>query len=100
KFDFKKANVQTVHNELIKDKRFVLVGRGLYALAEWGFEPGTVKDVLVGLLKKHGPMSKEEIIAKTAAVRFVKPNTIVLNLQDRKYFQKDGKGFYKLVKEA
>src|SRR3989344_1608948 len=40
----KRAHPQTVHNELIKDPRFVLVGRGLYALTEWGFEPGTVSD--------------------------------------------------------
>ncbi len=100
RFDSKKANIQTVHNELIKDKRFVLVGRGLYALSEWGYEAGTVKDVLADLLKKNGPMTKEKIIAKTAEVRFVKPNTVLLNLQDKKLFQKDEKGFYKLVERA
>ena len=97
KFDSKKANVQTVHNELIKDKRFVLVGRGLYALSEWGYEAGTVKDVLASILKKHGPMEKDKIIAKTAEVRFVKPNTIILNLQDKKLFKKDEKGLYTLI---
>ena len=97
KFDSKKANVQTVHNELIKDKRFVLVGRGLYALSEWGYEAGTVKDVLTTLLKKHGPMDKDKIIAKTAEVRFVKPNTVILNLQDKKLFKKDEKGLYALI---
>ena len=100
KFDSKKANVQTVHNELIKDKRFVLVGRGLYALSEWGYENGTVKDVMVRILKKHGSLPKDKIIAKTAEVRFVKPNTILLNLQDKSFFLKDERGFYKLVKEA
>lgn len=100
RFDSKRANVQTVHNELIKDKRFVLVGRGLYALSEWGYQAGTVKEVVANLLKKYGPMSRDKIIAKTAEVRFVKPNTILLNLQDKKLFQKDEKGFYKLVKEA
>lgn len=97
KFDSKKANVQTVHNELIKDKRFVLVGRGLYALSEWGYEAGTVKDVLTVILKKHGPMEKDKIIAKTAEVRFVKPNTVILNLQDKKLFKKDEKGLYTLI---
>ncbi|TSC90070.1 MAG: hypothetical protein G01um10142_468 [Parcubacteria group bacterium Gr01-1014_2] len=97
RFDLKKANVQTVHNELIKDKRFVLVGRGLYALSEWGYEAGTVKDVLASILKKHGPMEKDKIIAKTAEVRFVKPNTIILNLQDKKLFKKDEKGLYTLI---
>ena len=97
KFDLKRANFQTVHNELIKDKRFVLVGRGLYALSEWGYEAGTVKDVLVSILKKHGPMNREKVIARAAEVRFVKPNTIVLNLQDKKHFKKDEKGLYCLV---
>lgn len=97
KFDSKKANFQTVHNELIKDKRFVLVGRGLYALSEWGYEAGTVKDVLVSILKKHGPMDREKVIAKTAEVRFVKPNTILLNLQDKRFFKKDEKGLYCLI---
>lgn len=35
----KKAHTATTHNELIKDERFVLVGRGLYALTEWGILP-------------------------------------------------------------
>jgi len=99
-FDSKKANFQTVHNELIKDKRFVLVGRGLYALSEWGFEAGTVKDVLMSILKKHGPMAREKIIAKTVEARFVKPNTIVLNLQDKKLFKKDKDGFYSLIERS
>ncbi|HNX11083.1 MAG TPA: sigma factor-like helix-turn-helix DNA-binding protein [bacterium] len=34
-FDSKKANAGTVHNELILDDRYELVGRGLYALKEW-----------------------------------------------------------------
>ncbi len=100
KFDFKRANTQTVHNELIKDKRFVLVGRGLYALSEWGYQAGTVKDVLADILKKHGPMTKEKIIARTTEARFVKPNTIVLNLQDKKFFKKDEKGFYSLIERV
>jgi len=35
KFDNKKANAATVHNELILDERYVLVSRGTYALKEW-----------------------------------------------------------------
>lgn len=34
-FDRKKANAGTVHNELILDDRYELVGRGLYGLKEW-----------------------------------------------------------------
>jgi DNA-directed RNA polymerase delta subunit len=33
KFD-KKVNPATCHNELIRDKRFILVGRGIYGLKE------------------------------------------------------------------
>jgi len=87
---------QTVHNELIKDPRFVLIGRGLYALSEWGYEPGTVKDVLVQILKDRGQaMYKEEILGLISERRFVKPNTIFLNLQNRNYFKKvDGDKYY------
>jgi hypothetical protein len=34
-FDHKKANPATVHNELILDARYELVGRGRYGLKEW-----------------------------------------------------------------
>ena len=100
KFDSKKVNVQTVHNELIKDKRFVLVGRGMYALAEWGYKAGTVKDVLVDILKSHGkPLPRVDLIAKVGAVRMVKENTILLNLQDSGTFTKDENGHYHLRKK-
>lgn len=89
---------QTVHNELIKDPRFVLIGRGLYALADWGYEPGTVKDVLVQIFKDAGgPMPKEEVLRLISERRFVKPNTIFLNLQNRNYFKKLEGGKYYLA---
>lgn len=100
-FDKKKANPQTVHNELIKDNRFVLVGRGKYALCEWGYEAGTVKDIMVNILRKHGkPLAKGTLVGRVLAARMVKPNTVLLNLQDRKVFRKDAKGFYTLAREA
>ncbi|MDP2638822.1 MAG: sigma factor-like helix-turn-helix DNA-binding protein [Candidatus Azambacteria bacterium] len=85
----RKAHPQTVHNELIKDSRFVLVGRGTYVLADWGYEPGTVRDVLVSMLKdeKDG-LTKSEIIEQVKAKRLVKENTIILNLQNKKVFKK------------
>ncbi|MDO8655027.1 MAG: sigma factor-like helix-turn-helix DNA-binding protein [bacterium] len=87
--------VQTVHNELIKDKRFVLVGRGKYALSEWGAEPGTVKDVIVGILKgKAQPMKKDAIIQEVLRLRQVKTSTVLLNLQDRSRFAKDEQDRY------
>ncbi len=96
-FDHKKVNIQTVHNELIKDKRFVLVGRGMYALAEWGYQPGTVKDVLVSILKdSSGPLSRADLVTKVKNARLVKENTIVLNLQDSSTFVRNGDGTYTL----
>jgi hypothetical protein len=94
----RKAHPQTVHNELIKDKRFILVGRGLYGLAEWGYEPGTVRDVIVSVLKEAGKaIPKEEIVARVLKKRFVKENTILLNLQSKNIFKKTGEGHYTLV---
>lgn len=90
----KKAHIATTHNELIKDPRFVLVGRGLYALAEWGYMSGVVKDVIRKVLDKNGPLTKNEIIDKVMKERYVKENTIVVNLQNPKYFKKDKEGRY------
>ncbi len=90
----KKAHVATCHNELIKDPRFVLVGRGLYALSDWGYEGGVVKDVIRKLLEKHGAMTKEEIIEKVLKERYVKDNTIIVNLQDTRIFTKNNNGKY------
>lgn len=89
----KKAHIATTHNELIKDPRFVLVGRGLYALTEWGYTPGVVRDVIRDALKKEGPMKKDEIIKHVKKARFVKDNTILVNLNDPRYFKrlKDGR---------
>ena len=84
---------QTVHNELIKDDRFVLVGRGMYALKGHGFEGGTVKEVIDRLLKKGGPLSSEEVVRLVSQKKILRENTILLNLQNRKYFKrlKDGR---------
>ena len=91
----KKAHPQTVHNELIKDKRFVLVGRGLYGLTEWGYEPGTVRDIMVSVMKQaKKPMSKDEIVKRVLDKRFVKENTILLNLQNKSSFKKTQDGNY------
>jgi hypothetical protein len=96
-FNNKKANVQTVHNELIKDRRFILVGRGMYALSEWGYQAGTVKDVLVDILKNSNkPLNKATLMAKVKDARMVKENTILLNLQDSKTFVKNADGTYTL----
>lgn len=90
----KKAHVATTHNELIKDKRFVLVGRGLYALREWGYVTGVVKDVITAILREHGPLSRDEVIEHVMKERYVKPNTILVNLQDTRFFGRDEAGRY------
>jgi DNA-directed RNA polymerase delta subunit len=95
----KKAHIATTHNELIKDSRFVLVGRGLYALKEWGYIAGVVKDVIRNILEKNGPLTKEEIIQKVLKERYVKDNTIMVNLQNQKYFRKDKENKYHIVEE-
>lgn len=93
----KTAHVATTHNELIKDKRFVLVGRGLYALSEWGYSAGVVKDVLRDILTTYGPLTREEIIDKVRKERYVKDNTIIVNLQDTALFKRLPDGNYILV---
>ncbi len=93
----KHAHVQTVHNELIKDERFVLVGRGLYALSSWGYQAGTVKDIVKAVLEKRGPMSKDELIKFVKQERHVKDNTIAINLQNRTHFKKLSDGRFHLA---
>lgn len=94
----KKAHVATTHNELIKDPRFVLVGRGLYALTEWGYMNGVVKDVIKKLIEKNGPMTKADVVEKVMKERYVKENTIIINLQNKRYFKKNKEGKYEIVK--
>lgn len=89
----RKTHPQTVHNELIKDQKFVLVGRGLYALSEWGYSRGTVREVLEGILASSAaPMKRERILEEVLRVRRVKRSTVVINLNA--FFEKVGKDGY------
>jgi len=91
----RKSHPQTVHNELIKDDRFVLIGRGIYALREWGYVPGAIKDVLEEILRKHGnPMAKEDILEEVAKVRQVKRTTVMINLNNNANFKKQGNKYF------
>ncbi|MES2202784.1 MAG: sigma factor-like helix-turn-helix DNA-binding protein [Patescibacteria group bacterium] len=92
------AHVATTHNELIKDPRFVLVGRGMYALREWGYTEGVVRDVIREALRKSGPMTKDQIIKEVLKERHVKAGTIVVNLQNQKYFKRNKDNTFSLVK--
>jgi len=95
-FDKKIVTVQAVHNELIRDDKFILIGRGLYALREWGYSEGTVADVIEDLLTKKSPLTKEEIIRGVLKQRQVKKGTIALNLQKAPWFERVGRALYKL----
>ena len=90
------VTVQAVHNELIKDPRFVLVGRGIYALGEWGYTPGTVADIIAEVLRKESPLHKDEIVRRVLEKRQVKTTTIVLNLQEKGQFVRVAKATYAL----
>lgn len=89
------ALIQTVHNELIRDSRFVLVGRGIYALSEWGYNSGQVRDVIQKILQdSKQPLAKEEILSQVLKQRIVKENTILLNLSNKNYFLRNPQGKY------
>lgn len=90
----RKTLAATTHNELIKDPRFVLVGRGRYALKEWGYKPGIVREVIQSILKESGPLTKDEIVDAVLKERFLKRNTILVNLHNAKYFKKTKDGKY------
>lgn len=98
--NFKRKNVttQAIHNELIKDPRFVLIGRGIYALDAWGYKKGTVSEIITAVLKESDhPLSREEIVAKVMESRKVKEATILLNLQNKQLFKKVDKNAFELA---
>ena len=92
----RKTHPATTHNELIKDPRFILVGRGLYALKEWGYEPGVVRDVIRAILAREGSLTREEIVDRVKRERYVKDATIAVNLQHN-MFVKNPDGSYTLA---
>lgn len=100
--EFKRKDVttQAIHNELIKDKRFVLIGRGIYALSEWGYSRGTVADIITDVLKKaKEPLHRDEIVKRVLKSRQVKETTILLNLQSKSEFKRVAKATYVLAEK-
>jgi hypothetical protein len=96
-FKRKDVTTQAIHNELIKDKRFVLVGRGIYALKEWGYEKGTVADIIADILRREGgALHRDEIVKRVLQSRYVKETTILLNLQGKPQFKRVAKATYAL----
>src|SRR5581483_8672142 len=101
--EFKRKDVttQAIHNELIKDDRFVLIGRGIYALKEWGYQRGTVSDIITDVLRAAGePLHRDEIVKRVLKNRYVKETTILLNLQGKPQFKRIAKATYALVEPA
>ena len=97
-FKRKNVTVQAIHNELIKDSRFVLIGRGIYALSSWGYKKGTISEIITSILEKaEKPMTREEIVKQVLKTRKVKETTILLNLQNKKLFKKVDKNSYTLA---
>jgi len=77
----------------------VLIGRGIYALRDWGYKPGRVVDVIKEILKKATrPLTQEEIIKRVKEQRFAQENTIILNLHNKKYFKKLPDKRYTLIR--
>ncbi len=97
-FKRKDVTIQAIHNELIKDSRFILIGRGIYALSSWGYKKGTISEIIKSILEKADePLTREEIVKQALKVRKVKETTILLNLQNKKLFKKVDKNLYTLV---
>ncbi len=98
--EFRRKNVttQAIHNELIKDTRFVLIGRGIYALDSWGYSKGTVSDIITMVLQKAGePLHRDEIVKRVLKSRQVKETTILLSLQSKPEFKRVAKATYTLA---
>lgn len=91
------VKINTIHNELIRNSEFVLIGRGIYALKEDGYTPGTVLDVIVEILKKKWePMSTEDIIKEVLKTRNVRETTIYMNLQNKSAIERVWRNYYTL----
>ena len=99
-FKRKDVTTQAIHNELIKDKRFVLIGRGIYALDSWGFSKGTVSDIIADVLRESkAPLHRDEIVKRVLESRQVKETTILLNLQSKPQFKRVAKATYGLAEK-
>lgn len=97
-FKRKDVTTQAIHNELIKDRRFVLIGRGIYALSDWGYDRGTVSEIIENVLKEAKmPLHRDEIVKRVLAARQVKETTILLNLQSKPQFKRVAKATYTIA---
>ena len=94
----KTVSYQSVHNELIKDERFILIGRGIYALKNLGYKPGPAKKLIAEIIQKaKRPLSKKEIVKMVKKISWIKESTIISNLNNKKLFSKSKEGKYFLI---
>ena len=85
------------HNELVRRKDFILVGRGLYALEGMGYQPGTITDVIIQGMKEKGAMTRDEVVEFVSKQRHVKKQSILLALIKKDIFTKNVDGKYYIV---
>lgn len=72
---------------------------GIYALSEWGYEKGSITDVITKILKDESPLHREEIVRRVLKVRQVREATILLNLQNKPEFKRVAKAQYALSED-
>lgn len=95
-FGTRKALIPTVHNELIKDDRFSLIGRGIYGLKEYGYESATAKEAISKILNEKGPLNSKDVVHHIGKNYSFKENTILINLQNKNSFERLADGKYKI----
>ena len=80
------------------DNKYILIGRGIYALKDWGYQKGTVVDIIKQVLVKAGKLlTKEEIVEQVLKQRMVGKGTVQLALANKECFAKTEDGKYQLV---
>lgn len=95
------SNIHTAscHNELIKDERFIIIGRGIYGLKEWGNYSGeTVLEVISRIIKKSKKsLTSAEIVTEVLKQKQVKKQTIIINLGNKEKFKRMKNGKFVIV---
>jgi hypothetical protein len=75
------TKLETIHNELIRHPDFVLVGRGLYALSNWGYSGKTVEELILEYLSNvKKPVKREDVINYVLSKKIVKPSGVSIVL--------------------
>jgi len=76
----------------------VLVGRGIYALVDWGYKKGLVADIIKEILAASSePMDRGKLVEEVLKQRVVRRNTILVGLANKQLFRKIGKNKYTLA---